>query len=185
MMTCVKTVSYSVLVNGEPKGLITPTWGIRQGDPLSPFLFLLRTEGLNGMIVQAANCGDIKGFALCRNGPRLTHLLFANDSLLFCRATDQECSNILEILEVYGSCSGQQINKNKTTIFFSKLTFEEKREHIKQVLGVLEIKQFEKYLGLPSFVGEKKPALNSLRKRFGGSCKGGRKNYYPRLGERS
>ena len=100
----------------------------------------------------------LRAFALCRNGPRLTHLLFADDSLLFCRATNQECSNILEILEVYGRCSGQQINRNKTTIFFSKLTSEEKREHIKQVLGVLEIKQYEKYLGLPSFVERQKKA---------------------------
>ena len=158
MMICITTVSYSILINGEPKGMINPTRGIRQGDPLSPFLFLLCTEGLNGLIVQAANRGDIKGFALCRNGLRLTHLLFADDSLLFCRATNQERSNILEILEVYGRCSGQQINRNKTTIFFSKLTFEEKREHIKQVLGVPEIKQYEKYLGLPSFVERQKKA---------------------------
>ena len=126
MMTCITTVSYSILINGETKGLITPTRGIRQGDPLSPFLFLLCIEGLNTLIVQAAIRGDIKGFALCRSGLRLTHLLFADDSLLFCRATDQQCGNILEILEVYGSCSGQQINRNKTTIFFSKLTSEEK-----------------------------------------------------------
>ena len=143
---------------GNLKGLINPTQGIRQGDPLSSFLFLLCTEGLNGLIVQAANHGDIKGFALCRNGPRLTHLLFADNNLLFCRATDQECSNILKILEEYGSCSGQQFNRNKTTIFFNKLTSEEKREHIKQVLGVPEIKQYEKYLGLPSFVGRRKKA---------------------------
>ena len=51
MMVCVKTVSYSVLLNGEPKGLINPTRGIRQGNPLSPFLFLLCTEGLNNLIL--------------------------------------------------------------------------------------------------------------------------------------
>ena len=122
MMLCVKTVTYSILVNGEPKGMITPTRGIRQGDPLSPFLFLLCTEGLNGLINQAFQQGHIKGYALCRNSSKLTHLLFANDSLLFCRATIEECQRILDILEVYGRCSGQQINQSKTTIFFSKST---------------------------------------------------------------
>ena len=82
MMTCITTISYSILINGEPKGMIVPTRGIRQGDPLSPFLFLLCTEGLNGLISHASNRGDIKGYALCRNSPRL-HLLFADDSLLF------------------------------------------------------------------------------------------------------
>ena len=91
LMLCVKTVSYSILVNGEPKGMIKPTRGIRQGDPLSPFLFLFCTEGLNGLITKAGEKGDIKGYALCRNSPRLTHLFFADDSLLFCRATIQEC----------------------------------------------------------------------------------------------
>ena len=146
--------------------MICITRGIRQGDPLSPFLFLLCTEGLNGLITQAANRGDIKGYALSRNSQRLTHLLFANDSLLFCRATEQECNNILEILDIYGSFSGQQINWNKTTIFFSKLTAEGIRQHIKQALGVPEIKQYEKYLGLPSFVRRKKKAsFNFIKER--------------------
>ena len=87
MMTCITTISYSILINGEPKGMIVPTQGIRQGDPLSHFLFLLCTEGLNGLISQATNHGDIKGYALCRNSPRLTHILFSDDSLLFCRVT--------------------------------------------------------------------------------------------------
>ena len=88
MMICITTVSYSILVNGEPTSVIVPTRGIRQGDPLSPFLFLLCTEGLNGLITQAANWGDIKGYALSRNSQRLTHLLFADDSILFCRARE-------------------------------------------------------------------------------------------------
>ena len=61
MMICVTTVSYSILINGEPKGMITPSRGIRQGDPLSPFLFLLCTERLHGLISQVASRGDIKG----------------------------------------------------------------------------------------------------------------------------
>ena len=74
MMSCVKTVSYSIMVNGEPTGMIYPKRGIRQGDPLSPFLFLLCTEGLHALIKHSARNGDIKGFSLCKRGPKLTHL---------------------------------------------------------------------------------------------------------------
>lgn len=107
------------------------------------------------------------------------HLLFVDDSLLFRRATEEKCQKILDILEVYGGCSKQHINGNKTTIFFNKNTFEAKREHIKQALGVPEIKQYEKYLGLPSFVGRRKKAsFNFIKEKVWRKMKGGRKNYY-------
>ena len=63
-MLCVSTVTYSILINGVPTGFIRPTKGIRQGDPLSPFLFLLCTEGLHGLITQLALRGDIHGFSV-------------------------------------------------------------------------------------------------------------------------
>ena len=63
IMICVKSITYSILVNGEPKGMITPTRGIRQGDPLSSFLFLLCTEGLHALINNAATVGEITGFS--------------------------------------------------------------------------------------------------------------------------
>ena len=147
-MLCVTSVSYSILVNEEPKGMIYPSRGIRQGDPLSLFLFLLCTEGLHGLISKATGQSEIRGYSLSRNSPRLTHLLFADDSLLFCRATTQECQKVLDILDTYGKCSGQQINRSKTAIFFNKSTFEMLRDHIKVALGVPEIRQYEKYLGL-------------------------------------
>ena len=115
----VKTVSYFVLVNEESCGRIFPTRGIRQRNPLSPFLFLLCTEGLNGLIKKADLQGDIYCYSLCRRGPKLTHLLFADDSLFFCRATMEECNNVLEILKEYEEASGQKMNRNKTSLFFS------------------------------------------------------------------
>ena len=151
MMVCVSFVSYSILLSGEPKGLITPSRGICQGDPLFPFLFLLSTKGLHGLISQAAVPGDIRGYSLCKYSIRLTHLLFADNSLLFCRAIDLECQKVLDILDSYVECSGQQINKSKTTIFFSKSTSNEQRERIKLALGVSKIKQYEKYLGFAFF----------------------------------
>ena len=175
VMVCVKTVTYSILVNGEPQGLITPIRGIRQGDPFSPFLFLLCTEGLHGLIQQAARVGDLKGISLCRRGPELTHLLFADDSMLFCRATPNECRNIIDILERYEKASGQKVNKNKTSIFFNKSTLDSTKQEIKNALGVQEIVQYEQYLGLPSLVRKKKVSI-SLKKRFGESYKDGREN---------
>ncbi|KAL0009392.1 hypothetical protein SO802_010894 [Lithocarpus litseifolius] len=166
MMLCVKTVTYSILVNGEPKGMIIPTRGIRQGDPLSPFLFLLCTKSLNGLLNNAAHQGHVKGYSLCRNSPPLTHLLFADDSLLFCRATIKESQRVLDILDVYGKCSGQQINRSKTTIFFSKSTKVDSRNQIKLALRVPEIIQYEKYLGLPSLMGRnKKASFNYTKER--------------------
>ena len=108
IILCVKTVIYSVLVNVEPYGMFHPTRGIRQGDRLSLFLFLLCTKGLNGLIKKAEMNGDIHGFSLCRRGPKLTHLLFADDSLLFCRATMEECGKVLNMLSDYEDASGQK-----------------------------------------------------------------------------
>ena len=103
MMVRIKKISYSILVNGEHKGMIHPTYGIKQGDPRSPFIFLLCMEG---------------------------------DNFLFCKANQLECEKVLNILEIYGNCSRQQINKRKTTIFFSKARFDTTRQLIKSALGV-------------------------------------------------
>ena len=166
IMICVKFVTYSILVNGEPKGMITPTRGIRQGDPLSPFLFLLCTKGLHVLINNAATLGEITGFSLCRSGPQLTHLLFADDSLLFCRASTEECATVLNTLETYENVSGQKVNRNNTALFFSKSTLEVMCQTIKETLGVKEIHQYEKYLGLPSLVGRgKRENFNFLKER--------------------
>ena len=104
--SCMSTVSYSVLRNGQPVGNIKPTKGLRQGDPLSPYLFLLCAMGLQGLIKKVETNGDIRGVSICRNGPRVSHLFFADDSVLFCRAKVEECQRVLELLSVYEKGSG-------------------------------------------------------------------------------
>ena len=122
LMMCITSVSYSLLINGEPSEKIVPTRGIKQGDPISLYLFLLCSEGLHALIEKAANAGLIRGISLCKNGPRLTHLFFADDSLLFCKALIQECNHIQAILADYEVASGQKLDRDKTTLFFSKAT---------------------------------------------------------------
>ena len=89
-METVTTASYSILINGEPRGFVTPTRGIRQGDPLSPYLFLLFAEGLSALLRKAGDAGVLKGIKSCQHGVWVSHLLFADDSLLFCQATMEE-----------------------------------------------------------------------------------------------
>lgn len=82
--SCICTVSFSVLVNGEPNGNFTPNRGFRQGDPLSPYLFLLSAKSLHSLIQQTEDHGSLQGVSLCGAGPKVSHLFFADDSLLFC-----------------------------------------------------------------------------------------------------
>ena len=149
-------MTYSILVNGEPKGHIVSTRGIRQGDPLSPYLFLLCSEGLNGLIEHAVDCKHIEGISLCRNGPKISQLFFADDSLLFCRARVGDMEKIQEFLGIYERASGQKINSDKTTLFFSNNASIVTKEEIKILLRVSEIKEYERYLGLLTVVGRKK-----------------------------
>uniref|UniRef100_A0A2N9G6M3 Reverse transcriptase domain-containing protein n=1 Tax=Fagus sylvatica TaxID=28930 RepID=A0A2N9G6M3_FAGSY len=132
MMECVRSVSYSVLINGESKGYFHPSRGLRQGDPISPYLFLLCAEGLHALLSRAAITRQLQGLSISRGGPKLTHLFFADDSVLFCRATLMECNIILEILRKYERASGQQINQEKTTLFFSASTTAMTQEDIQE-----------------------------------------------------
>ena len=104
--SCIRSISFSVLVNGEPHDNFTPNRGLRQRDPLSLYLFLLCAEGLHSLIQQAEISGSIKGVSLCSVGPKVSHLFFADDSLLFCRASTQEASSIMEILIQYEEALG-------------------------------------------------------------------------------
>ena len=106
------------------------------------------------------------GVSICQNGPRLIHLLFANGSLIFCRAKESECQKLLEVLATYESALGQQINREKTIIFFSKSTSQAVQNTIKAALGVPVVQQYEKYLGLPSFIGwKKKERIDNIKQR--------------------
>jgi hypothetical protein len=117
IMMCVKSVSYGVLVNGSPTGRIIPSKGIRQGDPISPYLFLICAEALSSLLIRADSNGELLGVPTSKRGPRLNHLFFADDSLLFCRAIPSHWHRLAHILKQYEMASGQWLNQDKTSIF--------------------------------------------------------------------
>ena len=140
---CIRSVTYSVMLNGQPHGLITPIRGLRQGDPLLPYLFLLVAEGLNALFKQVECDGEIRGVSLCLAGLRISHLLFVDDSLVFCRATVSECVKIQSLLFLYKLASGQSINREKTNIFFSSNTLPCTQDAITKYMGIPAIQSYE------------------------------------------
>ncbi|CAM8950720.1 unnamed protein product [Rhodiola kirilowii] len=159
VMTCVSTVSYQIKVNGDISTVIMPKRGLRQGDPLSPYLFLFCTEWLKAKIMEAVSRKNITGISVCRKAPVISHLFFADDSIFYLKAEREEAENLQYILRLYEKIAGQKINYEKSEICFSKNTPSEVRRSICDILRVPQVGCHSKYLGLPLLVGQKKSEL--------------------------
>lgn len=120
IMLCIKSVSYSILVNCKAVGPIYPGKGLRQGDHLSSYLFIICTEGLSALIVRPESRGDLHGIKICRGAPIISHLLFTVDSFLFFRANEREVLVMKEILSTYENATGQAINLKKSEVYYSR-----------------------------------------------------------------
>lgn len=116
IMTCVTTASASILVNGSPSEPFKLQRGLRQGDPLSPFLFVLIVEALNQIIIKATNMHLWKGIECCKNGLKISHLQFADDTLMFCDANIESLKNIQKALIIFHLLSGLQVNFHKSSL---------------------------------------------------------------------
>jgi len=125
----ISTSSFSVLLNGSPFGLFSPSRGLRQGDPLSHFLFIIGMEVISRLFHQS-----LRGFKIARSRSPLNHLLFADDLVIFTTATSSEAIIINYCLNKYSSWSGQTINANKSNILFSKNTVTSTISAIRNIL---------------------------------------------------
>ncbi|WMV14069.1 hypothetical protein MTR67_007454 [Solanum verrucosum] len=117
---CTTTVKFSILINGAPSGFFSSKRGLRQGDPLSPFLFILAMEGLNDMLRTAQTRGWIRGFNANMNnrqGLAISHLQYADDTLIFCDADSSQLKYLRVILILFEAISGLHINWGKSLIF--------------------------------------------------------------------
>jgi len=153
IMMCVETVDYSVIVNNESVGPIFPGRGLRQGDPLSPYLFILCAEGLSALIRKAEKRGDLHGISICTNTPIIFQLLFANECFLFFEAEEREANMMNHILEVYEAASGQAISLPKSEVYYSRSVPIPTQESITTILVVRAVMGTGNYLGLPSMIG--------------------------------
>lgn len=145
-----------MLINRSPVGNILPTHGIRQGDHISLYLYLICTEGFSALIQKRTQTQMLKSFKASRSGPEVSHLLFADDSLVFCKAEEEDCKTLLDILDIYAKESGQRVNFQKPAITFGKGVPDHMKSNLTQLTGIIKIGGFGRYLGLPETIGRNK-----------------------------
>ncbi|CAA0828818.1 Uncharacterized mitochondrial protein AtMg01250, partial [Striga hermonthica] len=170
IMMCVSSTSFSLNINGNICGYFDASRGIRQGDPLSPYLIILASELFSQLIKREIISGALKGIKIARKGLQLSHLLFVDDSLLFYNADVNSIAAIFRILECYKVCVGQQVNMMKSSIFLSKNVSPSLQSDICLMLQGIQVHRSSKYLGLPLGIGKSKKQtfdyiIESVRKK--------------------
>lgn len=148
-MQCVSTVSYSILINGEVTKNLKPSCGIRQEDPLSPYLFILIMEALSRLISEAEkNNGRISGLQISRRSPSISYLFFADHFLLFYKANPQSCVAVKHLIRKFCKYSGDVINFAKSFVMFIPNTPQKFKRFMRSLIGTLFADDFGKYLGV-------------------------------------
>ncbi|XP_060965604.1 uncharacterized protein LOC133034522 [Cannabis sativa] len=145
IMKCVGTVSYNFVAGGQEVGPIIPSRGLRQG-----FSALLR---------DFEKRGRLHGCKVARGAPMVSHMLFTDDSYIYCQASEEGALSMMELLDCFQIASGQQVNLQKSSLFFSPNTSPEDRNKICTIMGINEAGENSFYLGLPNTLGRNKTAL--------------------------
>ena len=159
VMRCEESGTFSFLLNAEPTGFAKPLRGLRQGDPISPYLFLLCAEDLSYLLSSAMERRMSFGHHICPEAPIISHRLFADDTIISYKAYEAQAKVLKNILDTYEASSGQQINCDKTQVMFSKGTPQSIKENILIIFDIREVLSHDKYLGLPTRVGRSKKKL--------------------------
>jgi hypothetical protein len=161
--TCISTPSFSILLNGSPLGFISPGRGLRQGDPLSPFHFILGSKVFSRLMFKEETNGSLQGLQIVRNCTTIHHLLFADDLIIFGKATVTVVASIKACLDKYCRWSRQLVNASKSSIRFSENTNPSIIDSISSIINYSSNPSTSLYLGLPILMGNsKKRAFNGI-----------------------
>ena len=153
VMTCINSANLLILWNGEPMEKFAPSRGIRQGDPLSPYLYVICMERLAHLIDQEVHNGNWKPVKASRGGPPISNLAFADDLILFTEASVEQAQVMKWCLDRFCAASGSKVNVDKSKIYFSANTHLDIRDAICNNLAMESTDDFGKYLGVPTING--------------------------------
>ncbi|XP_071708359.1 uncharacterized mitochondrial protein AtMg01250-like [Rutidosis leptorrhynchoides] len=117
ILSCLKSASISILVNGSPTSEFKLGRGVRQGDPLSPFLFILAAEGLNALTKAAVRGNKFSGVDIGRDKIHVSHLQYADDTIYFRNWSDANIRNLMKLLKCFELTSGLKVNYHKSRLY--------------------------------------------------------------------
>ena len=146
-MQCVSTTAYSISINGSMHGFFKGKQGIRQGNPISPFLFVLCLEYLSRSLNQLKDNRDFNFHPKCQ-GLNITHLAFADDLMLFSRGDVESVQVLMNKMRRFGDCSGLRVSMEKSNLYAAGISRDD-LEAIKSISGFSEGRFPFRYLGLP------------------------------------
>jgi hypothetical protein len=183
-MSCITTVTYRVKVNKNLTEVIVPQRGLRQGCPLSPYLFILCVEGLSALFQKAEEDGSLHGVQVCPAAPRINHLFFADDSLIFLKVNDSSARKLQDILALYEDASGQMVNIEKSAIMFSKGISTAAKRKFKGLLHIEDEAFSDRYLGLSVHLGRSvSTAFGYLKEKIWKKIQGWKEKFLSRAGK--
>ena len=131
---CVSSPTLQLLWNGDLSEIFESGRGVRQGDPLSPYLFVICMEKLAHLIKERVDNRGWRPIKLCRDGPELSHLFFADDIILFSEASLEQAHELRSCLDQFCASSGLKVNDRKTRVFFSNNVHHNRRREISECL---------------------------------------------------
>lgn len=147
-MALVTAATCSIILNGSPSKTFKPSRGLRQGDPLSPFLFIFRMEGLGGESKAGKDEGRIQGLRLTQGGDMVTHQKFVDDTMLQGTPTIKEATTFKKIMSEFARVAGTEVSLTKSKIFFFN-TYISIQRNPSIILGFQRESLPVKYLGVP------------------------------------
>ena len=182
IMSCILGSSISFLFNGGKLDPFLPSRGIKQGDPLSPYLFVQCMEVLGFLIADQCSSHLWDLIKSSQSGSSFSHLFFADDLVLFAKADMKNCQSIRDTLDTFCELSGQKFNMTKSKVFFSPNVGQENRDSFCSTLDFKSTPNLGKYLGFP--IQHKDPPLRILTlfwKEFITNFRGGKQICSPWL----